>query len=346
MSTSAELRPPPATAGPYVIAGSGSIGRRHFLNLRGLGAESICFYRTGQRLALEPAPDAPQERDLASALRRGPLAVLVCNPTALHVEVALAAARAGCHLFIEKPLSHSRDGVRELMSEVRSRNLVAVVGFQYRFHPGLRRAKEWLDDGAIGEVVSARVSWGEYLPRWHPGEDWRRSYAARADLGGGAILTLCHPFDYLRWLLGEIETVGAEVSRTTILGLDVEDAAMVTLRFRSGCLATVSLDYIRRPRAHELEILGRRGRIVWSDEDGTVHLREAESGRVRSCPPPPGYCRNSMFVDEMRHFLASLEGREAEVCPLEEGVRVLDVALAAQESARTGRRVRLQREVR
>jgi predicted dehydrogenase len=306
--------------------------------------DRLAFLRSGQRIALEPVPDVPQESDLAQVLRRPPLAVVVCNPTSRHLEVALAAARAGCHLFIEKPLSHRRAGVEELVREVRSRGLVAAVGFQYRLHPGLRQAKRWLDEGTIGEVVSARVDWGEYLPGWHPGEDWRRGYAARADLGGGAILTLCHPFDYLPWLLGEIESVAAEVSRTDILGLDVEDAASVALRFRSGGLATVNLDYIRRPRAHRLEILGRWGRIVWSDEDGAAHLHDAGSGRVWSCPPPPGFERNSMFVDEMRQFLASLDGREVPACPLEDGVRALDVALAALESARSGRRIPLQDE--
>jgi predicted dehydrogenase len=342
MSTAAELRALSATEGSFVIAGSGSTGRRHLRNLRELGAEDVSFYSTGRRDASAPAPDAPEEHDLTVALLRRPRALLVCNPTALHVEVALAAARAGCHLFIEKPLSDRWEGVPELAREARSRGLVVAVGFQYRFHPGLRQAKAWLDAGLIGEVVSARVSWGEYLPRWHPGEDWRRSYAARADLGGGVILTLSHPFDYLRWLLGEVETVTAEVSRTHILGMDVEEAATVSLRFRSGCLATVSLDYIRRPRAHGLEILGRRGRITWSDEAGTVRLHDAESGDVATCPPPTGFRRNSMFAAEMRHFLACLEGRGTPACPLEEGVRDLQVALAAQESTQTGRRIRLQ----
>jgi predicted dehydrogenase len=268
---------------------------------------------------------------------------MVCNPTALHVDVALAAARAGCHLFIEKPVSHDREGVGELVHEVRSRGLTTLVGFQYRFHPGLRQVRRWLEEGAIGEVVSARVIWGEYLPRWHPGEDWRQGYAARADLGGGAILTLCHPFDYLRWLLGEVDSVAAETARTGILDLDVEDAATVTLRFRSGALATVALDYIRRPRAHELEILGRSGRIVWTDEEGTARLHRAD-GSSRVSPTPPGFSRNSMFVDEMRHFLAALEGREAPRCSLDDGVRALDVALAAQESARTGHRVTFSEE--
>jgi predicted dehydrogenase len=200
--------------------------------------------------------------------------------------------------------------------------------------------KLWLDEGAIGEVVSARIHWGEYLPAWHPGEDWRASYAARADLGGGALRTLCHPFDYLRWLLGEAESVSAEISSRG-LGLEVEDAAQVTLRYTSGPIATVSLDYLQSPRAHGFEIVGRRGRIVWADEDGMAFLHQATRGRVTPFVPTPGFSRDCMFRDELRHFLACLDGAEQPLCTLGDGVAALEVALGALVSAREGRRVRL-----
>ena len=322
-------------AEPFLIAGSGSIGRRHLENLRRLGQDAV-LYRSGRRDPRAPAPQAREEYELARALEAGPRAVLVCNPSALHLEVATAAARAGRHLLVEKPLAHSLGGVAELQSEVERRGLVALVGFQYRFHPGLRRVKAWLDDGALGELVSAEVRWGEDLAGWHPGQDWRLSYAARADLGGGALRTLCHPFDYLAWLLGDIELVSALVSHRA-LGLDVEDLAHVSLRFRSGVLATVVLDYLQRPRAHELELVGTRGRIRWSDADGSAFLHDSKRDRVTPFFPPPGFSRNDMFLDELRHFLACLVGAEPPACGLDDGVRALRVSLAALRSAREHR---------
>ena len=321
-----------------MVAGSGSIGRRHLENLRRLGGTDTVLYRTGRRDPAAPAVDAPEEFDLDRALARRPRAVLVCNPSALHLATALLAVRAGAHVLIEKPLAHSLDGIEDLMAEVKARRLVALVGFQYRFHPGLRRVKEWLEDGAVGQVVSARVHWGEDLASWHPGEDWRASYAARADLGGGVVRTLCHPFDYLRWLLGEAESVSAEVSHRA-LGLDVEDTAHVSVRLVSGALATVALDYVERPRAHGLEVVGTRGRIRWADDDGSVHLHDTRRDRVTPFFPAPGFSRNSMFLDEMRHFLACIEGREAPRCTLEDGRAALEIAVGALRSAAEGRRI-------
>ncbi len=308
-------------------------------NLQALGVRDLLLYRTSDRaLSLEPAP--PAERDWRKALARRPFATLVCNPTALHLPTALAAARAGSHLFVEKPLSHSLEGVAALAAEVRRRGLVALVGFQFRFHPALRQVKAWIEEGALGPIVSARANWGEYLPDWHPGEDYRTSYSARRDLGGGAILTLCHPFDYLRFLLGEVEWVQAMAARRSGLELDVEDVAHVLLRFASGAPAAVSLDYATRPSTHTFEIVGQDALVRWSDADGLARLL-AKDGRCRSLGPEAGFSRNTMFVEEMRHFLRCLAGLEKPLCTLEDGERALRIALATREAAESGERVRV-----
>lgn len=327
--------------GGFLIAGSGSVGRRHYENLVGLGAGDVAFYRTGHRDPHAPAPAAPAIYDLELALACRPRAVLVCNPTSEHLATALAAVRAGAHVLIEKPVADRLEGTDELASEIRRRAVVALVGFQYRFHPALQQVKRWLGSHAIGEVVSGSVRWGEHLPSWHPGEDWRAGYAARADLGGGAVRTLCHPFDYLRWLLGEADWVSAESSNRA-LSLDVEDTAHVTLRFVSGALVSVSLDYLRRPREHAFELVGTRGRVSWSESDGVAELHPAQEP-ADVFVPHPGQSRNTMFLAEMRHFLDCIEGHAAPLCPIEDGIAALELATAALESARCGRRVRARR---
>jgi predicted dehydrogenase len=324
-----------------LIVGVGSVGTRHLENLRRLGHDDVVLYRTGHRPRLTPVPEAPSENDLEGALARQPQAALICNPTALHVPVALAAARAGCHLFVEKPLSHSMEGVVELRREIERRGLTALVGFQFRFHPALRQVKAWLEDGAIGEVVSVRAHWGEYLPAWQPEADYRTSYSARRALGGGVVLTLCHPFDYLRWLVGEVVEVCAQTGQRSGLEIDVEDTANVLLRFAGGALGCVSLDYVSRPPSHGLELVGRRGLIRWQDVDGAAHLFEGQGGRQCSFFHPSGFGRNDMFVEEMRHFLACLAGRERPACSFEDGLRALQIALAAKQSADEGRAVAL-----
>ena len=325
-----------------LLTGLGSIGCRHLRNLQTLGYRDVVLYRTGRStLPDDELGSLPVETDLDRALAHHPQAAIISNPTALHLPTALRAAQAGCHLLIEKPVSHALDGLDELQREVQVRGLYVLVGFQFRFHPGLRAIRQLIQEGAIGSIVHAHAHWGEYLLGWHPWEDYRRSYSARADLGGGVILTLCHPFDYLRWLLGEVESVSAIAGRLSGLELDVEDTADITLQFESGAIGTVHLDYVQRPPSHWLQITGQAGTIWWDNADGAVRCYRAETDQEEVLLVPEGFERNTMFLDEMRHFLACVEGAEQPLVTLDDGIQALRIALAAKTSALEGRVVTL-----
>jgi predicted dehydrogenase len=324
-----------SSCGRALLAGLGSAGRRHFQNLRALGCSDFVFYRT-YRSSLPDSEigDWFSTSDLQAALARRPNFAIVSNPTASHLEVACAAARAGCHLFIEKPLSHSLDQCQELADLARQQGLTVMIGCQFRFHPLLISLRRQLGEGRLGELLGARAEWGEYLPDWHPWEDHRTSYSARADLGGGAVLTLIHPLDYLYWLFGGVRDVQAAVRRVPSLQTSAEDDwAEITLRFDSGLIGQVHLDYVQKPAVHRLWVGGDRGRatcdfhagtLVWQPLDG-----DAETERV-----PDGFERNTMFIDEMRHFLDAVKHRQPSRIPLADGIAVLDVALRAKQSAR------------
>jgi predicted dehydrogenase len=322
----------------FLIAGLGSIGRRHLRNLRALGEQDILLYRTHRATLLDDElAGLPEETDLRRALDHKPDAVIIANPTALHLDVAIPAAEAGCHILLEKPVSASLDRLDELQVALQRGGGKVTGGFQFRFHPGLQRIKGLLEKRAIGTPVSARATWGEYLPGWHPWEDYRQTYAARPDLGGGVILTLCHPLDYLHWMLGDAEAVAAFTGQQG-LGLEVVDTAEIGIRFRSGVLASVHLDYVRRPPQHSLEIIGTQGTITWDNADGAVRLAHVSSdgkpGDWQLFPTPPGFERNNMFLDEMRNFIEVTRGKAEPASTLEDEIYALKLALAAMQSGR------------
>jgi predicted dehydrogenase len=310
-----------------LLSGLGSVGRRHLRNLLALGVTDLLLHRTGKAtLPDDELAGFPVETDLAAALAHRPDAVIISNPTAHHLDVAIPAAEAGGHILLEKPVSHNMEGVDRLREAAARTGAQVLVGFQFRWHPGLKTAKRLLDAGEIGEPVSARAHWGEYLPDWHPWEDYRSGYAARPDLGGGAVLTLSHPIDYLRMMLGEVETVSGVTSNLG-LGLPVEDTAEITLGFESGALGSVHLDYVQRPPTHCFVIVGSEGTIKWNNADGSVRIYRAGTGEWETIPVPDGFERNTMFLDEMRHFLAVIRGEEKPACMLEDGVRALQICL-------------------
>ncbi len=324
-----------------LIAGFGSIGKRHFNNLRALGVKDFVFLRSNNStLDVSELAEYAVEHSIEAALAHQPDAVVISNPTALHLDVAIPAAVQGCSLLMEKPISHSLARVEELRQAAAAGGSRILVGFQWRFHPTLQKAAEVLQSGQLGRVLSARAHWGEYLPNWHPYEDYRKSYSARADLGGGVVLTLCHPFDYLRWLLGEVDSVWATLARSGELEIAVEDQAEVALQFASGAVGSVHLDYVQQPPSHTLQIVCSQGRLEWNAASGAL-VQVSATGEPREYALEAGFERNHLFIDQTRHFLEVIQGDAQPLCTLEDGIRALEIALAAHRANDEGARIQL-----
>ena len=326
-----------------LIAGLGSIGRRHLRNLLTLGERDIILYRTHQSTLPDDELDPfVTETNLDAALAHQPDAVIVANPTALHLEVAIPAAKAGCHMLIEKPIAAVLDEeVEELQRVVHQSGVRVLVGFQFRFHPTLAQIQSILVSGKLGRPYSFRAHWGEYLPEFHPWEDYRQSYAARKELGGGVVNTLSHPFDYMRWLLGEIREVSALTAQVSTLELSVEDVAEIMIRFDNGALGSVHLDYFQRPKSHILEIICERGQIRWMDESGKAEIYYAELDHWDRFEPSAGFDRNQMFLEEMQHFIDLVKGETESRCSLNDGIKAMALTTAVHQSARNKAVVKL-----
>lgn len=336
----------------FLIAGLGSVGRRHFRNLVALGEKDIVLLRSHRAtLPDDELAGYSVEIDLQEALKaHKPDAVIVSNPTALHLDIAIPAAQAGCHILLEKPVSYSLDRLDILQKAAEKSGSRILVGFQFRYHPTLNKARELIQAGLLGQVLTVHAHWGEYLPQWHPWEDYRQTYAARSDLGGGVILTLTHPFDYLRFILGEVESLWSFNGHISPLEIDVEDVAETGLKFANGAVGGVHVNYFQRPSVHRLEIVGTNGTLRWDNADGILHLYRmpASFGSYSDTPPasivesfrpPDGFERNQLFVAQARHFLEVVRGESQPVCSLEDGIRALEIALAAQKSQTTSTRL-------
>lgn len=324
-----------------LIAGLGSIGRRHLRNFQALNAGEFVLLRSRRStLPDDELAGLPTVQNLAEALQNHkPDIVVVSNPTSLHLDVAIPAAEAGCHLLLEKPISHTMDRVSTLAEIVEQQALKVLVGFQFRFHPGLQYIKKLLDNDTIGSVTNVHVHWGEYLPAWHPWEDYRIGYAARSDLGGGVLLTLCHPFDYLRWLIGEIDALSAMTAQAGGLDIEVEDTANVMLRFTNGALGTVHVDYVQRPPTHTLQITGQGGRILWDNEDGAVHWYQTKTETWQKKEMSADFERNILFIEEVKHFLSCIESGTEPCVNLADGIAAQKIVLAAKQSDREGKEI-------
>jgi len=324
-----------------LIVGLGSAGRRHLRHLHAQGVERFVLCRTGKG---HPPPDDQDgglpgelitETGLDAALGHGPQLAVIANPTALHMVAAIRCAVAGCHLLIEKPVSHTLDGCDELLDVVDRLGLVAAVGCQFRFHPQLVTIRNEVlrgGDGRLPELTTVLARWGEWLPGWHPWEDYRGSYAAREDLGGGVIRTLIHPLDYLHWLLGPGEFLAGEVAKAETLDTDVpDDVAALQLRHRlpdgREAGSAVMLDFVKKPAVHTLLVGGRSGSVMWDYHAATLTWLVDGKKRVDRLAR---FKRDDLFAAQTRDLLRCIETGERPRCPLRDGVDVLRLALDAR----------------
>jgi len=327
-----------------LVIGCGSIGERHIRNLRGLSAGEIIACDTDRKRlsAIGKKYKIQTYADLGRALSKNVDAALVCTPTNTHIPIARKVIDSGAHVFIEKPLSHNLKGVDDLIDRARKKNLAIFVGYNLRFHPGLVLVKRLLEKGEIGKVLSARAEFGQYLPDWRPLQDYRRSYTARKMLGGGIILDSSHELGYMRWLLGEVKEVSCFAGKLSRLVTDVEDTARVLLKFRSGSIASVSLDFIRRDYSRNCELICEEGSIIWDYPGALVKIYSAKNKKWRVIKV--GSDPNEMYVREMRHFIRCVQGKESPLSDGKEGKKTLEIALAAKKSAETGKIVRIGRD--
>lgn len=334
-----------------LIAGLGAIGQRHARNLRTLRGDGVELLAYRQRrlkqvitesLSSDASRDVEEELgvttfdDLDAALAARPDAVFICTPSSQHVAIAQRAADAGCHLFIEKPVSNTLDGVGQLLQSVADRKLIAVVGCQWRFHPCVIALHVLLTTRSLGDVRSAELDYADYLPDWHPYEDYRTSYAARAELGGGVVLTQIHDYDLAFWLFGAPRAVRAAGGHLSDLEVDVEDTVDATLETMTASVR------VRQTFAHGPP----RRTITVRGTAATASLDLLAASLVVQPQVAPGrevadYQRNQMFLSEATHFLDCIEGNASAVAPLVDGAVVLGVALAVKEAMKSGRTVQL-----
>lgn len=330
-----------------LLAGAGGMGRRHLRNLLALGVEDVALLRS-QPEPLEELPDLPVFTDTERALATAPDLAVLATPAPVRLEMALAAARVGCHLFLEKPVAAGRDGLRELEAEVERRHLVAAVGYDLRLEPGLQRVRDLLEAGKLGAPLALQAQVGQYLPDWRPTRDYRRGITARRELGGGVILELSHELDYARWLLGPVEAVSCLTARVGPLEMNAENLATIQLRFADGALGSIHLDCLQRTPSRTCRIICENGTVLWDHNARSVRWFEAGGAGGRSASDDgwdrfeyPDHRREERFLEEMRRTLAALSGAGGPPAGLVDGRRALELALAAHESARTGAVVRV-----
>ncbi len=316
-----------------LVVGLGSIGRRHIKNLKAVDpALELAILREHSKSAdlgdvsgLIGQVFFEQEK----AIAWHPQAVVIANPASAHMATALCFAQAGAHLFIEKPLSMSLEGIDGLQKICQDKKLIAVVGYVMRFLSPIVVMKEALMQGKIGRLLSVQAKVGKYLPSWRTG-DYRTQVSARRDLGGGVVLELSHEIDYVRWLAGEIKEIQAMTGKLSDLDIDVEDVAEIQACHEGGVLSHIHLDMVDHAPNRGCRLIGTEGTLVWDNmqAEHIVRLWRSTDKEWQTIYEQKNLDANVMHAAQWRHFFDCINTGCPPLVSLKEAKRVLELSLS------------------
>lgn len=323
------------------VVGSGSAGRRHAIALRRAlpDAELVVVQRVGssQPGAVLVEVEARIVHTLDAALAREPGVAVVANPAPFHRHAADSLLAGGAHVLVEKPLADDVGAAQAIVRAAQAGERELVVGYHLRYGDTVPHLKQLLDRGMIGEPTSFHLAVGQHLDQWRPGTDPRRSVSARRDLGGGVLLELSHELDGIRYLLGAVAEVSAQLEHDGApTDGQVETVAELDVRTHTGVSGHVHLDMVSPVPSRRWELQGTSGRLLADLLSGRIE-HENDAGNTRVVATFAVGERDRAEERLIANLIATAAGAAAPLCSGADGVAAVAIVQAAMTSARSGR---------
>jgi len=258
-------------------------------------------------------------------------AIVNTTPNDVHLETTRAAAAAGKHVFLDKPIANSIADARAITAACRKAGVVLALGYQRRRESPFRWIRRQIDDGVFGKLVNAEAN----ISRDRLGKfdltSWR--YTAKGMPGGVMLQIGIHYTDVLEYLLGPVKAVNARLAQLILPG-DNPDVASLVLEHENGALATLNASYASASEYYLMNVYGKEASAYYDLHQG---LRFLKRGGDRSSPV--ALEKNDAIRDELDEFAAAVRGDGQPEMDGERGTASLAVIRAGIESAREGRRV-------
>jgi hypothetical protein len=291
--------------------------------------------------------------DLSALLARPDVeAVCIATPSGAHLEPTLAAARAGKHIVIEKPIEITLARMDELLAGVAATGVKLMPIFQARFGEGARTVKAAVNAGRLGRLslASAYVKW-QRTPAYYA-DSWHGTFAL--DGGGALINQAIHAIDLLQWFAGLPTEIFSWNTRRVHTGIEVEDTAVATLRYADGALGTIEATTAAFPGwARRIELCGENGSIVLEDDriirwdfritqlgDEAILSAKADDS-MRSGAGSPGAMSHQGHLRQIENLVAAIREGASLAVDGPEARKAVALILALYRSAQSGQSVHL-----
>lgn len=299
----------------FLIVGYGSMGQRHARNLRKICAKnglscSIDLLRTHSTDVPEGIRGVYTSKDQFPGTYD---AVFITNPTATHYETLVDLIELSGAFFIEKPVFDRTDYDLDFLDREEK---VLYVAAPMHYKPAISWLKEHFD---FSEAFSLRSISSSYLPDWRPGVDYRKTYSAHKDMGGGVAVDLIHEWDYLQYLIGFPERVHSIIAKRSDLEIDSDDVALYIADYGDKT-AEIHLDYFGRVPLRKLEIFTKEDTVECDLLTDTISFLKAGEQIVLTEE------RDDTQTRELEAFLEMIQGKRESTNDIEHALNTLILA--------------------
>ena len=306
-----------------LVVGCGASGRRHINNLSAIDRIKSISVFTGNKDCLNEVNRKDKVTITDSLTNTDADFAVIANDTYKHIDTAIPLAERGLHLFIEKPLSHNLNKTNELRDIARNKKIKIFIGYNLRFLGAIKYIREKLSERALGRLYFAKIEVGQYLPEWRPARDYRDSYSARKNKGGGVALDLSHEIDYMRYLFGDPVSWKTVKSKASSLEIDSDDIFEGIYKYQNGFMCNVHMDYLQKEKKREIRIVGSYGEI---NCDFVKQKMTTSQEQVDTVEGQDGlFDVAQTYKDELEHFIEAIQKDATPAITMDDGIRALEL---------------------
>lgn len=324
------------------------MGKRRIRNLLKLGFKDIIGFDVTMSRRTETGKKFPIliESSLKDALKHKPNVMIISTPPDKHLNYVKIAIKYKIDFFTEVNLISEH--VKKIIQLTEKTNLICSPSFTMHFHPLIKELKKLLKKNIIGKILIIQHHSGQYLPNWHPWEDYRKFFVSKKNTGGAREL-ISVELVWLTYLFNEIKLVTANVEKISNLDVKIDDIYQVLMKFKNNISCALTVDVISIPSFRETKIIGERGTILCDFNSGTLKILKEKTvknismklGNIakgyRGSTPP-----EILYEEEIKVFLNSVQTRKKYFYSFSEELKILHVLDTIENSSKKKQEIRLK----
>ncbi len=322
----------------FLQIGLGSMGKRRIRNLFFNGERDIIgFDILPERIEEAKTKYGIKTVDGLKKLSNKDFDVMIISvPPDKHGDYIRMALQNKKHFFVEHPVND--DGYNDVFNN-KDLKIVKAPSCTMRFYTPIKMIKNILEEGKIGKILAFQYHMGQYLPDWHPWEDFRQVYFSKKETGACREML---PFEliWINWLMNSgVADISGTITKISDLDMDADDIILAKLKYKNGILGNIIIDVIARKPFRTLRILGSEGVLDWERFDSIIKLYDARSKNTETIPVPKGHPETDyvneeeQYNDEIKAFLDAIYGRAPYPFTFEENMENLKTLYKLEKSS-------------